>query len=38
MVEPAVLESARVEGLKPGFVVVALGLCPKDKVDQPLRI
>jgi hypothetical protein len=37
-VEPAVLESARVEGLKPGFFVVALGLCPKAQVHQPLRI
>ncbi|HVG58636.1 MAG TPA: hypothetical protein VNA24_08785 [Hyalangium sp.] len=38
MLEPAVLESSKVEGLKPGFFVVALGLCPKDKVEQPLRI
>ncbi|MBM7114432.1 hypothetical protein [Archangium primigenium] len=27
--EPQVLESARIEGLKPGFFVVALGVCPK---------
>ncbi|WP_224241354.1 hypothetical protein [Hyalangium gracile] len=38
VVKPVVLESARVEGLKPGFFIVALGLCPKEKVAEPLRI
>jgi hypothetical protein len=27
--KPQVLESARIEGLKPGFFVLALGVCPK---------
>ena len=30
--EPQVLESARIEGLKPGFFVVALGVCPKKEM------
>jgi len=37
-VKPEVLESARVEGLKPGFFVVALAVCPKNQVDAPLEI
>jgi hypothetical protein len=37
-VKAEVMESARVEGLKPGFFVVALGVCPKDKVDEPLGV
>ncbi len=37
-VKPEVMESARVEGLKPGFFVVALGVCPKDQVGAPLDV
>jgi hypothetical protein len=37
-VKPEVLESAKVEGLKPGFFIVALGVCPKDKVQEPLGV
>lgn len=33
-----VLESARVPGLKKGFFIVVLGLCPKDKVSAPLGV
>lgn len=33
-----VLESARVPGLKPGFFIVALGVCPKEKVADPLGV
>ncbi|PTL82281.1 hypothetical protein [Vitiosangium sp. GDMCC 1.1324] len=35
---PQVLESARIQGLKPGFFVVALGVCPKDEVSEPLGV
>ena len=34
--QPAVVESARVEGLKPGFFIVALGVCPKQQVEESL--
>jgi hypothetical protein len=37
-VKPAVMESARVEGLKPGFFIVALGVCPKEKLREPLSV
>lgn len=33
-----VVESARVPGLKRGFFIVVLGLCPKDKVTAPLGV
>ncbi|WP_224371280.1 hypothetical protein [Hyalangium versicolor] len=36
--KPAVLESSKVEGLKPGFFIVTLGLCSKDKVKEPLSL
>lgn len=29
--EPRVLESVRIEGLKPGFFILALGVCPKEE-------
>ncbi len=38
LVSPVVLESARVEGLKPGFFVVALGVCSEEEVKAPLSV
>lgn len=35
---PEVFESARIEGLKPGFFIVALGLCPKKEAAAPLAV
>src|SRR5262249_18500364 len=37
-VTPVVVESATVEGLKPGFFVVALGVCDENAVSFPVKI
>jgi len=37
-VKPVVVESASVEGLKPGFFVVALGVCDENAVSFPLKL
>lgn len=38
ILKPQVLESAKVEGLKPGFFVVALGICGGEPADELLRL
>jgi hypothetical protein len=37
-VTPVLVESATVEGLKPGFFVVALGVCDEDAAGFPLKL
>jgi len=37
-VTPVVVESASVEGLKPGFFVVTLGVCDENSVSFPLKL